>query len=213
MRSYSAGGSSIVSRHASVAHSQWNGRSCSTPCCLAPSSIRSLIDRKTSSLWAAASAKSTKALFPDPSRMQNGHLADLTHTRPPRDGAAPRMPASATSSWLQKLPQPLSVTATSKSRLESGTILSSALPTALKEVRRMDSARRGWSKPNEQQPTCAALSHPGRRRFKSGELHQRKVLLNAPRQAPDHHAGCLEHADRPRVSSGFGTHEVPWPPR
>jgi hypothetical protein len=48
---------------------------------LAPSSIRSLIDRKTSSLWAAASAKSTKTLFRDPFRMPNGHhLGDLTHT-------------------------------------------------------------------------------------------------------------------------------------
>ena len=106
MRSYSAGGSSIASRHASVAHSQWNGSSCSTPCSLAPSSIRSLIDRKTSSLWAAASAKSTEALFRDLFRMPNGrprrvrsgrraqaHLTQTGHTTVggasyPRTGAA-----------------------------------------------------------------------------------------------------------------------------
>jgi hypothetical protein len=64
IRSYSAGGISMVSTHASVAHSQWKGSSCCTPCCLAPSSIRSLMDRKTSSLRAAALAKSTPPIVP-----------------------------------------------------------------------------------------------------------------------------------------------------
>jgi len=39
---------------------------------IAPSSIRSLIDRKTSSFWAAAAAKATRGLFCDLFRMPSG---------------------------------------------------------------------------------------------------------------------------------------------